>query len=42
MEENLYSKVCIECGSEYIGKGKVPVGTCPECVASKLGKDNDE
>lgn len=32
MEENMYDKVCINCGKTYTSRGKAPVGMCPDCL----------
>lgn len=34
-EENTYSKHCLYCGKEFIGKNKDPFGICPECETEK-------
>lgn len=31
MEENIYSKICVKCGKEFISKGKAPAGICEDC-----------
>lgn len=33
--ENIYSKHCLYCGKEYIGKNKDPFGICPQCEQEK-------
>lgn len=36
MEENIYTKVCVECGEVFSGKGKTPIGVCEECEKLKI------
>ena len=35
MEENIYDKICVNCGKKYISKGKAPAGICPNCLKEK-------
>lgn len=41
MEENIYTKQCLECGKTYTGKNKDLYGICPDCEEKdELKKSN--